>query len=151
LRGAGSSYGPDTNYVIEHNTIYVKYTGAGTDATQGVGCSATCPASTVIKDNVLSATYRALYDDNSSSTVQHNVLSGAVATWTPDNTNYFGSAGLVSDSNLHPASSTSPEVDLANTAPSSVDAGGAVVPQDGDCNGTATADIGAWEYDNPGC
>jgi hypothetical protein len=150
LRGSGSSYGPDTNYVIRHNTIVVKYTGTGTDTTQGIGCSASCPSSTVITDNILDASFRALYDDNSGSTVTYNVLHGQVDTFTPDGTNFLTDPLLVSNTDLHPTAS-SPAVDAATSQPYSTDAGGATVPQDGNCNGTATADIGAWEYDSPNC
>lgn len=150
LRGSGSSYGPNERYSIRHNTFLIKYTGGGTDSTQAIGCSASCPSSTVITDNILVASFRALYDDNASSTVATNVYQGAVSTITMPGGNINSAPLTVSSTDAH-LTSSSPAIDVASTAPSSTDAFGASVPQDGDCNATATTDIGAAEYDNPGC
>jgi len=151
IRGSGSGFGPQTSYVFRHNTVRARYSGGGTDNTQGIGCSGSCPSSTVITDNIFDASFRAMYNDNSSSTVTYNIFRGQVDTWTPGGTNFLNTdPQLVSDTDLHPTS-TSPAVDAANTQPYTTDAGGATVPQDGNCNGTAVADIGAWEYDSPNC
>jgi len=52
--------------------------------------------------------------------------------------------------NLH-LTGTSPAIDRAGTSLSAVDLAGSPVPQDGDCNGTAAADSGAYEFDSPSC
>jgi hypothetical protein len=44
-----------------------------------------------------------------------------------------------------------PAIDRAGTSLSAVDLAGSPVPQDGDCNGTAAADSGAYEFDSPSC
>ncbi|WP_253906718.1 choice-of-anchor Q domain-containing protein [Arthrobacter sp. I3] len=46
---------------------------------------------------------------------------------------------------------TSPAIDRAGTSLSAVDLAGSPVSQDGDCNGTAAADSGAYEFDSPSC
>ena len=152
IRGSGSSYGPNERYYIRHNTIVVKYTGSGvTDTTQAIGCSASCPSSTVIQDNILVASYRALYDDNASSTVAENVYQGAVDTITMPAGNISADPQLVSDTDAH-LTSSSPAIDAASSYNGLTDAFGVSVPQDGDCSGgTALSDIGAAEYDPPGC
>lgn len=145
IRGRDSEFGPTNNTVFEFNTVWL-------DGVQsrGVVCHARCPASTVIRGNILvSATY-ALWADGSGWTERANVING------PSNVT------------LHPTSSTaparfvkaptnlrltrgSPAIDRVGSSPFGEDLDRLPLPQDGHCDGAGKADAGAFEYDSPNC
>jgi hypothetical protein len=71
--------------------------------------------------------------------------------FVPNSTSTTASARFVNaPADLH-LTGTSPAIDRAGTSPSTFDLAGLAVPQDGDCNGTAAADSGAYEFDSPNC
>jgi hypothetical protein len=145
LRGAASRYGPNDDATIEHNVVVVRYTGTGAaDTTQAVGCSATCPATTRIEDNILVASHRALYDDNAAAVVQDNILQGAVDGGVSlDSTNELIHPQLVSTTAAHLRTGAF-AIDLEAVVAAYVDAYGLSTPQDG-------RTLGRQPVDDPTC
>jgi hypothetical protein len=104
----------------------------------------------VIRGNILVGVKNSLWINGSGWTERQNVLNGPV-NFVPNSTSTTASARFVNaPSDLHLAGS-SPAIDRAGTSPSIFDLAGLGVPQDGDCNGTAAADSGAYEFDSPNC
>jgi hypothetical protein len=144
-RGAGTSFGPTNGTVFEFNTVYLNG-----PQSQAVVCHAGCPASTVIRGNILAAVKNSLWINGSGWTEKQNVLNGPV-NFVLNSTSTTASARFVNaPADLH-LTGTSPAIDRAGTSLSAVDLAGSAVPQDGDCNGTAAADSGAYEFDSPNC
>lgn len=144
-RGPGTSFGPTNGTVFEFNTVYL--TGP---QSQAVVCHATCPASTVIRANILVGVKNSLWMNGSGWTERQNVFNGP-ANITPDSTSTTAPARFVNAPADLRLTGTSPAIDRAGTSPSALDLAGAPVPQNGDCTGTAAADSGAYEYDSPNC
>jgi len=144
-RGAGSSYGPNNATVFEFNTVYL--TGA---QSQAVVCHATCPATTVIRANILVGVKNSLWINGSGWTEKQNVLNGPTNI-TPSSSSTTAPARFASaPANLR-LTANSPAIDRAGTTPYAVDLLNAPSVQNGDCVGTAAADAGAYEYDSPYC
>ena len=68
-RGGTSSFGPTDGTTFEHNTVWLD----GPDS-QAVVCHASCPASTVIRANILVAVRNSLWMDSAGWTEEQNVL-----------------------------------------------------------------------------
>ncbi|MET4136670.1 hypothetical protein [Pseudarthrobacter sp. PvP090] len=144
-RGPGTSFGPTNGTVFEFNTIYL----SGPQS-QAIVCHASCPSSTVIRGNILVGVKNSLWINGSGWTERQNVLNGPV-NFVPNSTSTIASARFVNaPGDLH-LTATSPAIDRAGASPSAFDLAGRAVPQDGDCNGTAAADSGAYEFDSPNC
>lgn len=144
-RGTGTSFGPTTGTVFEFNTVYL--TGA---RSQGIVCHAGCPSSTVIRGNILVGVKNSLWINGSGWTEKQNVLNGPVNV-VPNSTSSTAPARFVNPPADLRLAATSPAIDRAGASPSGFDLAGLAVPQDGDCNGTAAADSGAYEFDSPNC
>jgi hypothetical protein len=71
LRGSQEAYGPNRGTVIDGNRM--KLVGSNT---KGITCFASCPSSTVVTNNVITASFRALWMDGSGWTVRGNELHG---------------------------------------------------------------------------
>jgi len=144
-RGPKSSFGPTNGTVFEFNTVWLD----GPES-QAVVCHAACPASTVIRGNILVAVRNSLWIDGSGWTEQANVLNGPSSV-EPSGTSTREAADFVdAPTDLHPTS-LSPAIDRAGGSPFTVDLDGQPVAQNGDCQGDAGADAGAYEYQAPAC
>lgn len=144
-RGATTSFGPTNGTVFEHNTVYL----TGPDS-QAMVCHASCPATTVIRGNILVGVKNSLWINGSGWTERQNVFNGP-RNFTPNSTSTTAPAGFVNaPTDLH-LTATSPAIDRAGVGSSLTDLDGAPVAQNGDCRGTADADSGAYEYDSPNC
>lgn len=145
LRGANSSYGPNTNTTIRYNTIWLD----GPD-TEGIVCHASCPTTTVIRGNILVADRNALWMDSSGWTEQYNVVNGPKNITLNTNSTTADAAFVAAPSDLH-LTGTSPAIDRAATSPYTYDLDNVVVPQNGNCAGGSYANSGTYEYDSPNC
>jgi hypothetical protein len=131
--------------VFEFNTVYL----TGTQS-QAIVCHATCPASTVIRANILVGVRNSLWINGSGWTEKQNVLNGPVNI-TANSTSTTAPARFASAPADLRLTGTSPAIDRAGTTPYTVDLMKAPAVQNGDCAGTAAADAGAYEYDSPNC
>jgi hypothetical protein len=145
LRGANSSYGPNTNTTIRYNTIWLD----GPD-TEGIVCHASCPTTTVVRGNILVADRNALWMDSSGWTEQYNVVNGPKNITLNSNSTTADAAFVSAPANLHLAGS-SPAIDRAATSPYTYDLDNVAVPQNGNCAGGSYADSGTYEFDSPSC
>ncbi|SFT69197.1 choice-of-anchor Q domain-containing protein [Arthrobacter sp. ov118] len=144
-RGPGTSFGPTNGTVFEFNTVYLN----GSQS-QAVVCHASCPSSTVIRGNILVGVKNSLWINGSGWTERQNVLNGPVNVVLNSTSTTAPARFLNAPSDLH-LTGSSPAIDRAGTSPTAFDLAGVAVPQDGDCNGTAAADSGAYEFDSPNC
>ena len=144
-RGSGTSWGPTNGTVFEFNTVYL----TGTQS-QAVVCHATCPATTVIRANILVGVKNSLWINGSGWTEKQNVLNGPTNI-TPNSTSTAAPARFAYAPTDLRLTGTSPAIDRAGTTPYTVDLLKAPAVQNGDCTGTAAADSGAYEYDSPYC
>jgi hypothetical protein len=71
IRGPKSQYGPTNSTTFEFNTVWLNG-----NRSRGVVCHASCPSTTVIRDNILVAVRDALWLDGSGWIEQHNVVDG---------------------------------------------------------------------------
>ncbi|WP_427128770.1 hypothetical protein [Pseudarthrobacter sp. S9] len=144
-RGSASSFGPTNRTTFEYNTVWLD----GPDS-QAVVCHASCPASTVIRGNILVGVRNSLWMDSSGWTEQQNVLNGPTNI-APSATSTTASAGFVNaPADLH-LTDASPGIDRADSSPFGTDLDGRPVAQNGDCTGTSAADSGTFEYKSPNC
>ena len=110
-RGGTSSFGPTNGTTFEHNTVWLN----GPDS-QAVVCHASCPASTVIRANILVAVQNALWMDSTGWTEEQNVINGPTNI-VPSATSTTEPAGFVdAPADLHLAVG-SPAIDRAGTEP----------------------------------
>ncbi|BCW71605.1 hemolysin [Arthrobacter sp. NicSoilB8] len=144
-RGPGTSFGPTNGTVFEFNTVYLNG-----PQSQAVVCHASCPASTVIRGNILAGVKNSLWINGSGWTERQNVFNGPINV-VPNSTSTTAPARFVNaPADLH-LTSTSPAIDRAGASPAAFDLAGVAVPQDGDCSGASAADSGAYEFDPPNC
>lgn len=144
-RGPTSSFGPTNGTVFEHNTVWLD----GPES-KAVVCHASCPASTVIRANILVGVSNSLWMDGSGWTEEQNVLNGPTNI-SPSASTSTAPAGFVDPpADLH-LTGTSPAIDRAGPSPDRLDLSGESIPQNGDCAGTSEADSGAYEYVKPKC
>lgn len=143
-RGPASSFGPTNGTVFEHNTVWLD--GAESKA---VVCHASCPASTVIRANILVGVSDALWIDGSGWTEAQNILNGPI-NMSPSGSSSTAAAGFVDAPGDLRLAAGSPAIDRAGGRPAAPDLTGRE-PQNGDCEGTSAADSGAYEYAAPDC
>lgn len=144
-RGRTSSFGPTNGTTFEYNTVWLD----GPDS-QAFVCHASCPASTVIRGNILVAARNALWMDSAGWTEQGNVLNGPINV-APSATSTTEPADFVNaPADLH-LSGASPAIDRAGVSPYPMDLDGRPVNQEGDCRGSGAADAGAYEYRPANC
>lgn len=144
-RGPSSPFGPTNGTTFEYNTVWLD----GADS-QAVVCHGSCPASTVIRANILVAVRNALWMDGSGWTEQQNVINGP-SNVAPDGTSTTAPAGFVNaPADLH-LTGASPAVDRAGAARFPEDLEGRTVAPGGGCQGAGAADSGAYEYKPANC
>lgn len=145
VRGPGSQYGPTNNTTFEFNTVWLDGPHS-----RAVVCHATCPASTVIRGNILVAVANALWLDGSGWTEQANVVNGPSNVFLNPTSTTAPALFVNAPTDLR-LTSGSPAIDRVGTSPFGVDLDRHPVPQNGHCTGTVKADAGAYEYDSPNC
>ncbi len=145
VRGPKSPYGPTNGTVFEHNTVWLD----GPES-KAVVCYASCPASTVIRGNILVAVRNSLWMDGTGWTERQNVLNGP-SNVTPDKSSTTAPAGFVDAPDDLRLTAASPAVDLVAASTPGVDLDGRPAVQKGGCAGTKIPDAGAYEYSPPGC
>lgn len=145
VRGRDSQFGPITNTIFEFNTVWLDGVHS-----RAVVCHATCPASTVIRGNILVAVTDALWLDGSGWTEQANVINGPSNVTLSPTSSTARALFVNAPTNLR-VTRGSPAIDRVRSSPFRVDLDQRPVPQDGHCAGTGKADAGAFEYDSPNC
>jgi hypothetical protein len=144
-RGRTSSFGPTNGTTFEYNTVWLD----GPDS-QALVCHASCPASTIIRGNILVAVRNALWMDSAGWTERGNVLNGPINI-APSSTSTTEPADFVNaPADLH-LSGSSPAIDRAGVSPFPMDLDGRPANQEGDCRGDGAADAGAYEYRPANC
>ena len=144
-RGRTSSFGPTNGTTFEYNTVWLD----GADS-QALVCHASCPASTVVRGNILVAARNALWMDGAGWTERENVLNGPTNI-SPNATSTTEPADFVNaPADLH-LSGASPAIDRAGVSPFPLDLDGRPANQKGDCQGGGAADAGTYEYRPAGC
>lgn len=141
-RGASSGYGPVTGTTLHRNTVSL--TGA---ESQGVVCHAGCNSTILtMRDNVVVAVWKALYADGVFDEDDNLFWGGAVQSPA------LGASSIVADPQFVDASAgdlrvtaSSPVVDRGRTTSFPTDADGAPAVVDGDGDGVAQPDLGAYE------
>lgn len=71
IRGPNSQYGPTNSTTFEFNTVWLNGSRS-----RGVVCYASCPSTTVIRENILVAVRDALWLDGAGWIEQYNVVDG---------------------------------------------------------------------------
>ncbi len=141
-RGASSSYGPVLRTRLYNNTVLL--TGS---SSQGVICHAGCgPDILTMRNNIIQAVVKAGYAD-APFDEDYNLYFGGIVQFT------MGPHSLVADpkfvngaaGDLH-LQSTSPAIDRGVSAGYTQDFDGVAVPQDGNRDGKAVPDFGAYAY-----
>jgi hypothetical protein len=141
-RGAKDGFGPVTGTVFEHNTVYL--TGAHSD---GLACYGGCdPTILRARDNVLVAGHRSGFTDGPYAG-GNNIYHGSTFHGTPAPDDIWADPRFrdPASGDLRPTQ-TSPMIDTATEAGYPTDLDGVAIPQDGDHDGQATPDRGAYEY-----
>ncbi len=145
IRGPKSPYGPTNGTVFEHNTVWLD----GPDS-KAVVCHASCPASTVIRGNILVAVRHSLWMDGTGWTERQNVLNGP-SNVTPDKSSTMAPAEFVDAPEDLRLTASSPAIDRVAPSPFDADLGGRAAVQKGSCTGTRASDAGAYEFSPSGC
>lgn len=145
IRGPSSPFGPTNGTVFEHNTVWLD----GPES-KAVVCYASCPASTVIRGNILVAVRHSLWMDGTGWTERENVLNGP-SNVIPDRSSTTAPAGFVNAPQDLRLSAASPAIDRAGASPFDVDLEGRSTVQKGGCAGNKAPDAGAYEYSPSGC
>jgi hypothetical protein len=141
-RGARDGFGPVTDTVFTHNTVYL--TGA---ESYGLACYGGCDATILeARDNVLVAGYRSGYTDGAYAG-GNNIYHGSTFDGVPaaDDTWADPLFRNAAAGDLRPTAG-SPMVDTATDASYPTDLDGVAIPVDGDNDGVAAPDRGAYEY-----
>ncbi|MEJ3750085.1 right-handed parallel beta-helix repeat-containing protein, partial [Actinomycetes bacterium KLBMP 9797] len=141
-RGARDGFGPVTGTVFRHNTVYL--TGA---QSYGLACYGGCDATILeARDNVLVAGYRSGFTDGAYAG-GNNIYHGSTFDGVPAADDTWADP-LFRDAaagDLHPTAA-SPMVDTATDTSYPTDLDGITVPLDGNHDGVAAPDRGAYEY-----
>ena len=141
-RGAQDAFGPVTGTVFEHNTVYL--TGAHS---VGLDCYNGCdPTILRAQDNVLVAGYRSGFTDGPYAG-GNNIYHGSTFDGVPAADDIWADPQFrdPATGDLRPTQA-SPMIDTASEAGYPTDLDGVAIPQDGDHDGHATPDRGAYEY-----
>ncbi|MDQ3549038.1 MAG: right-handed parallel beta-helix repeat-containing protein [Chloroflexota bacterium] len=141
-RGAGSRYGPVMTTRVLNNSVYM--TGNGS---QGFVCHAGCGSDILMmRNNIIQAVAKTGFAD-APFDEDYNLYHGGQHQFT------MGSHSVVTDplfvdpvaGDLH-LQSTSPAIDAGAHLGYTIDIDGQSVALDGNCDGTASPDFGAYEY-----
>lgn len=141
-RGAKSSYGPVLRTRLYNNTIVL--TGS---SSQGFVCLAGCgPDILTMRNNIVQAVLKVGYAD-AAFVEDHNLFWGGLLQFTRGTTSLVANPLFLDGAtgNFH-LSSTSPAIDRGVSVGYSIDFDGAAVPTDGNGDGVAVPDLGAFEY-----
>jgi hypothetical protein len=141
-RGAASSDGPILRTSAYNNTVVL--TGP---SSQGFVCHGGCNSNIlVMRNNIIQAVWKAGYAD-APFDEDYNLFHGGIVQFTKGQNSLVADAQFVSVSNndLH-LRSTSPAVDRGIDAGQQRDFDDQAIPVDGDGDGVARPDIGAFEY-----
>jgi hypothetical protein len=142
-RGAASSYGPVARTRVFHNTVYM--TGA---SSEGVVCHAGCSADILtMRNNIVVAVQQSGYSD-APFDEDYNLFWGGRVRWTLGSNSRFADPQFVDPNaaNLRPRA-WSPAVDRGQDLSGyTLDLDRLAAPVDGDGDGVARRDMGAFEY-----
>jgi hypothetical protein len=140
-RGGKSGFGPVLRTMLVNNTVLM--TGR---YSEGFVCEAGCgPDVLTMRNNIVVAVVKAGYADR-AFTDDHNLYWGGIVQFPKGATSIVGDPRFVDPGrgDLH-LRSDSPAVDRGVPAGYTADLGGAAVPRDGNGDGTAAVDLGAYE------
>ncbi|HRA48449.1 MAG TPA: phytase, partial [Thermomicrobiales bacterium] len=141
-RGSGSGYGP-----VEHTTVYnntVLLTGS---SSQGFVCSSGC-SSTILRmrNNIIQAVLKVGYAD-ATFDEDYNLYYGGITQFKLGSHSRVANPRFVDAGNWNvKLTSSSPAIDTGQRNSWTVDYAGSSVPRDGNGDGSARQDMGAYEY-----
>ena len=140
-RGAGSVYGPVAKTVLENNTAYLTATDS-----QGIVCHDGCgPDILRMRNNIIQAVWKAGYAD-APFDEDYNLYYGGLVQFNMGQHSKFGDPRFAGATALDlRLASTSPAIDAGVDLGHKVDFSGVSVPQDGNGDGAAKPDMGAYE------
>ncbi|MFP3462981.1 hypothetical protein R5O87_19280 [Arthrobacter globiformis] len=131
-RSTGTADGNTYRYNLVRSTC-------GSLCAQAVVCHAQCPSSTVIRGNVLVGVKISLWINGSGWTEKEKVFTGPVNVTPSPTSRRVPSVSFVTTGTDFHLTANSAAIDLTTSSSSSLDLDDRPVPQDGNCNGTATA------------
>jgi 3-phytase len=140
-RGSGSGYGPVANTKLINNTVYM--TGS---ASQGFVCHAGCNSSILsMRNNVIQAVAKVGYADGAFDE-DYNLYFGGQVQFSTGSHSTVGNPMFINPAagDLH-LNSGSPAIDSAINSGYTADFDGVSVPSDGNGDGAAATDRGAFE------
>lgn len=141
-RGAASSDGPIVRTSAYNNTVVL--TGP---SSQGFVCHGGCNSNIlVMRNNIIQAVWKAGYAD-APFDEDYNLFYGGIVQFTKGQNSFVADAQFmgVGNNDLH-LRSTSPAIDRGVDTGQQRDFDGQTIPVDGDGDGVARPDIGAFEY-----
>jgi hypothetical protein len=141
-RGSGSSYGPIERTAVYNNTVLL--TGA---SSQGFVCSSGCgPTILRMRNNIIQAVLKVGYADKAFDE-DYDLFYGGKTQFTLGSHSKVANPRFVSAGSWNvKLTSGSPAIDSGSRNSWTVDFAGAKVPRDGNGDGTAVQDRGAYEY-----